>query len=211
MAQEKWYTPADIGMHIDENNIVQEKLRTKTVKGKFEHKLNLTDDFLSETEKERDKWLAANKQYNNKFKENRLFNLYKEHNISLRIKQFTKSQVRLFVIFKYGYSRWHHYYILLKDYIIQRDEQVDKIFELKEQEELYSFSFKGVEHGMNFPETINKLGNKFSEYAGQSPQYRNIYYKEYNIEIIIQDGTVKYLRKGKPGWMGSNLKYKDEP
>jgi hypothetical protein len=52
------------------------------------------------------------------------------------------------------------------------------------------------------------LGGDYYEYAGQSPQYRNIYYEEYNLEIIIQNERVKYIQKGKPGWMDSEMKFK---
>jgi len=48
------------------------------------------------------------------------------------------------------------------------------------------------------------------EYMGQSPQYRNIYYEKEDIEIIIQDFIVKYIQKGKPGWMDTPMKYKKE-
>ncbi|TSA25492.1 MAG: WG repeat-containing protein [Bacteroidetes bacterium] len=36
---------------------------------------------------------------------------------------------------------------------------------------------------------------------GQSPQYRDLWYPDHNLEVVIQDGTVKYLQQGKPGWV----------
>ena len=77
--------------------------------------------------------------------------------------------VDIYIKFIYGHSRWHHFYILLKNFIVERDDYIDDIFDLDELEKLYSFTFKGVGHGTTAMEMGEILGSDYYEYMGQSP------------------------------------------
>ncbi|MBK7884792.1 MAG: hypothetical protein IPJ81_14150 [Chitinophagaceae bacterium] len=56
-------------------------------------------------------------------------------------------------------------------------------------------------HGTTVLEMEKILGTGYEEDIKQMINYREIYYKEYNIEIVIQDEKVKYIKRGKPNWM----------
>lgn len=207
MEDNKWYVPVNIGMHIDPNTVKEERLSSAQAKEIFQKVTDLTPQARARFEALRDEWLKKNNEkYGKQFANDKLFRMDKKNDVSVHIHEFTKSEVRLYVLFIYGYSRWHHYYVLLKNYVVPRGDMIDETFRLDDLEKLYSFSFEGVGHGTGVEEMVTKLGTDYSEYAGQSPQYRNIYYEKYDIEIVIQDFEVKYLRKGRPGWAGANKK-----
>jgi len=210
IAEEKWYTPVDIGEHIDLNGLEEEKLSNARVKEIFQKETVFKKDFLTKLEKHRDQWLENNQMdYRNKFKNDRTFHLDRSHHpISASICQFSKSKAKIYIKFIYGHSRWHHFYIILRAFLVKRDSYLDEIFGLNELEKKYSYSFKGVTHGTAAIEVEQRLGGDYYEYAGQSPQYRNIYYEKFNLEIIIQNSKVKYIHKGKPSWMDTELKFK---
>ena len=210
IAEEKWYTPVDIGEHVDLNNIGEEKLAKTQVKEIFQKEAVFKEDALRKYETLRDKWLENNgAEYQNKFKNNKVFFLDKRnHSISADIYKFSKSKAKIYIKFIYGHSLWHHYYIVLANFLVERDPYIDEIFNLNELEKQYSYSFKGITHGTTTNEVEEILGRDYYEYAGQSPQYRNIYYEKHDLEIIIQDWRVKYIQKGKPGWMDTEMKIK---
>lgn len=211
IAKEKWYTPVDIGQHIDTNNVTEEKLSKDQAREIFKKDSYLQEDASKQYEKSKNEWFKNNStEYLEKFKDNKIFYLDKEnHPVSAYVYMFSKSEVKIYIQFIYGHSRWHHYYIVLKDYLIERDPYIDEVFNLNDLEKQYSFSYKGIGSGTSLQKVQEILGNDYYEYAGQSPQYQNIYYEKYNIEIIIQDWVVKYLRKGKPGWMDTEMKFKN--
>ena len=210
IAEKKWYTPVDIGQHIDSNGETEEKLSKAQVKEIFQKETIFRKESLKKYEKLRDKWIKNNgEEYINKFKNNKVFYLdRKNHPISANIYEFSKSKAKIYIKFIYGHSRWHHYYIILGSFLVERDPYIDEVFNLKELENKYSYSFKGVTHGTSAKEIEEILGSDYYEYAGQSPQYQNIYYEKYNIEIIIQDWAVKYVKEGKPSWMDTEMKFK---
>lgn len=114
------------------------------------------------------------------------------------VRAFSKDRVVIGVVFQTGFSRWHHYYELIASYLIPRTKEIDALFGLVELEKQYRLEYKGVRHGMPFGEAIEKiLGPYDCEYAGQSPQFRNIYYLKHDLEIVVQDGTIKYLKRGR--------------
>ena len=210
IAEEKWYTPVDIGQHIDSNEVIEEKLSKAQVKEIFQKETIFKIEALEKYEKLRDQWLETNREeYSNKFKNNKVFHLDKrDHPISANIYEFSKSKAKIYIKFIYGHSRWHHYYIILENFLVERNPYIDEVFNLNELEKIYSYSFKGVTHGTSANEVEEILGNDYYEYPGQSPQYRNVYYEKYNIEIIIQDWAVKYMQKGKPSWMDTEMNFK---
>ena len=210
IAEEKWYTPVDIGQHMDSSGVTQKKLSKAQVKEIFQKEIIFQEEALKRYEKIKDKWLEDNgAEYLNKFKNNKIFYLdRRDHPISASIYEFSKSKAKIYIKFIYGHSRWHHYYIVLGNFLAERDPYLDEVFNLNEIEKKYSYSFKGVTHGIPAEEVEEILGNNYYEYAGQSPQYRNIYYEQYNIEVIIQDWRVKYIQEGKPSWMDTEMKFK---
>ena len=208
--EETWYTPVDIGQHIDHDSKIEHKLSKDQVKEIFQKEILFKEEVLKKYEQLRDKWLEDNgEEYLNRFKNDIVFHLdVRNHPVSANIYKFSKSRVKIYVQFIYGYSRWHHYYILLDNFIVERDTYIDEIFNLNALYKKYSYSFRGLGHGSSIEEVEERLGCDYYEYAGQSPQYRNIFFEEYNLEIIIQDWAVKYLQEGKPGWMDTEMKFK---
>lgn len=204
--EEKWYAPINIGQHMDLNNIDEEILSKTQGRKIFQRETLFTQPFLKHIEGVRDHWLEQNNEkYRGQFNDHKLFQLDKAHAVTVDIHGFSKTNIRLYVSFIYGHSLWHHYDILLKAFLIERDDYIDGVFKLKELESRYSYTFKGARHGSTSTELEEKLGNNYFEYMGQSPQYRNIYYEQHDIEVVIQDDVVKYLCKGRPGWMNSNM------
>ncbi len=210
IAGKKWYTPVDIGQHIDFNGVIEEEISRAQVKEIFKKETIFQNSTLKKYKKLRDKWVENHREeYINKFKNNKVFHLDRNnHPISANIYEFSKSKVKIYIKFIYGHSRWHHYYIILGNFLVERDPYIDEVFNLKELENRYSYSFKGVTHGTSAKKIEEILGSDYYEYAGQSPQYQNIYYEKYNIEIIIQDWVAKYVQKGKPSWMDTEMKFK---
>ncbi len=203
--KEKWYIPVNIGQHIDRDNIHEEILSKTQGRTIFQTETLFTQSFRKQIEGERDLWLKKNNEtYKARFKDHKRFQPDKTHEVSVDVHEFSKKNVRLDVSFVYGYSRWHQYHILLRAFRIERDDHIDAVFRLKELESRYTFTFKGVGHGTTSTELEKILGNNYFEYRGQSPQFRNIYYRQHDIEVVIQDDLVKYLCKGRPGWMDSN-------
>jgi len=205
MAQENLYRPVDIGQHIDQNGVVEERLPN------VEHYFFLDKDtrshfeaeFKQELKNQRDQWLEKNEtDYLENFSKNKAFQRDQENSIGLFVREFSDKQVRINVTFIFGHSRWHHYEILLKDFIIDRNEQVDQMFRLKQLEEVYTTTHKGVGYGATLAEVLKGFGIKFYEYPGQSVQLRNIYFPEEDVEVVLQDEQVKYVQKGKPNWLG---------
>ncbi len=204
--EDKWYVPVNIGQHMDLNNIDEEILSKTQGRKMFQKETLFTQPFLKQIEGVRDHWLEQNNEkYREKFNDHKVFQLDKAHAVTVDIHGFSKTNVRFYVSFIYGHSRWHHYSILLKVFLIERDDYIDGVFSLRELESQYSFTFNGVGHGTTRKELEEILGSDYLEYRGQSPQYRNIYYQQHDIEVVLQDDLVKYLCKGRPGWMDSNI------
>jgi hypothetical protein len=212
LAAEQWFFLEDIGQHLDSRGVTLVPLSRQQAKELFKKETGLQEKALHQYEKIRDQRLKDfSKTYRHQFQNDKTFHIDKNNLVSASVYAFSKSKAKIHIKFVYGHSRWHHFYIALADFITERDPFLDGVFGLNELEKQYAFSFKGVCHGMPFAEVEEKLGKEFFNYAGQSPQYQNIYYEQYNLEIIIQDWKVKCLRKGKPGWMDTAMKFKNEP
>jgi hypothetical protein len=210
IAEEKWCAPVDIGEHVDLNDIGVEKLSKAQAKEIFQRETIFKQEALQKYEKLRDTWLKNNGPvYLKKFEDDKIFYLDRDnHPLSANVYEFSKAEAKIYIRFIYGHSRWHHYYIVLGNFLVKRDSYIDEVFSLNELEKRYSYSFKGVTHGMSAGEVEALLGGDYYEYAGQSPQYRNIYYEKYNLEIVIQNEQVKYIQKAKPSWMDTEMKFK---
>lgn len=196
MSQETTYSPVDIGQHIDQNGVLSERLSDV---GEIFY---LDKDNRSGIDREayqtfldlRNQWMEEHREeYLIQFAPDPVFYVDEEAPVDVIVKEFSHNKVRVYIVFTIGHSRWHHYYLLLKDYLIDRDELVDKIFRLKQIEGLYAATYKGIGHGASFHDLVRRLGLNYREYTGQSMQYRTLYYPDDNVEVILQDGVVKYL------------------
>ncbi len=206
MAKDQWVKLIDIGEHIDFSEAKEETINKAQAVKIFQKNDLLTKDALTEMKKIRDGLIKKNKKtFMEKNKKDNSFFLDTKYPISIEISRISKTKVNIYILFVYGHSRWHSFYMCIKNYIIKRDADIDEIFNLKELEENYFFSFKGIGHGTAFEYMEKKLGKNYYEYLGQSPQLRNIYYEKYNIEVVIQDFVVKKINKGRPGWMDSGM------
>lgn len=212
ITEEKWYAPVDIGQHIDSNNVAEDKLSQGQIEEIFQKENVFRKESLERYEKLRDRWLEENgEEYKKGLDDNRYFRLDSgNHPVSADVYQFSKSRAKIWIKFLYGYSRWHHYYVVLGNLLMDRDDYIDEIFGLRELEKKYTFSFKGIAHGTPVDELERVLGNDYYEYASQSPQYRQLYYERHKIEVIVQDFEVKYLQKSRPGWMDTDMKMKKD-
>ncbi|MBL7138857.1 MAG: WG repeat-containing protein [Bacteroidales bacterium] len=204
MSQEKLFSPVSIGQHIDPNGVKNEILTNvgevffldKDSRGKINHEAYQT--LLSK----RDAWMEEQRQeYLDRFTPDPLFNVDVEAPVDVVVKEFSGDKVRVNIVFTIGHSRWHHYHLLLKDYWIDRNETVDQIFRLNHLEEVYTATYLDIGHGSSFPEVLRALGLNYREYMGQSPQYRHLWFPDHNLEVVIQDGIVKYVQNWKPAWV----------
>ena len=162
----------------------------------------LSDNFYNEMKVLRDEWIKDNlTEYLNKFKKSPAFRLDTTHNISAHIAKFSGSQVIIFIVFKIGHIFWRDISLALKNYLLNRNDFIDSVFNLKKLEEIYSFTFKDVGYGTPQDEMFKKLGNNFYEHINQATEFGQLYYEEYDLEIIMQGYIVKYLLKGRPSWM----------
>ncbi len=205
-ADEQWYTPVDIGQYLDTNAAPTAIELTETAfQTIMQADGSLQEDALRKYRSLRDDWLATHgEEYIKKFDYNKAFLL--DSSLSGNLYQFSNLEAKFYITFTYGHSRWHHYYIALANFLVERTPYIDTVFNLPALEQRYSYSFEGLTHGTTI-ETMEKiLGTDYQEYAGQSPQYRKIYYEQYDIEIIIQAQVVKFVQQGKPGWMDSDMK-----
>ena len=216
MSQEKIYRPVDIGQHIDQNEVQEETL--SNVEDVFfldqNNRSGINPEALQSFVELRDNWIEQHrKEYLNNYAPNPAFYVDEETPIDVIVKEFSRDQVRICIVFTIGHSRWHHYHLLLKDYIIDRNDTVDQLFRLKLLEKRYGATFNGVGHGASFYDLLRSVGMNYREYIGQSMQYRTLYYPDQNLEVVLQDGTVKYLVEEKPGWVeksGTEEKLSDD-
>jgi hypothetical protein len=125
--------------------------------------------------------------------------------------RFNASRVVVRVLAPLGGYLWHNYFETLAVYEFNRRRRLDDIFNLVATEKRLSFTFKGIGHGTpagyfsspdNEKDLVTKaLGVPDDEYMSQTPSYRLIYYRRYNISIEIHDGVVYAVERGKPGWV----------
>jgi hypothetical protein len=205
VAQEKYYIPVDIGQEVDTIYATEEKPDDAEVKDIFQKdSAALSKKYIKKIEELRDDWMKLKgKEYKKKFDSDKQFKKDDASPVSVIVHEFSQSTVKIYIVFVYGHSMWHHYYVLLKNLVINRNEYIDDVFDLKEMEEQYSYVFKKIGYGSTTSEMYKKFGKNYVEYEGQSPDFRDIYYEKYNIEVVIQDQKIKYLKKGKPGWVTS--------
>ncbi|MBE0648903.1 MAG: WG repeat-containing protein, partial [Bacteroidales bacterium] len=205
MSKAQTFYPADIGQHIDANGIPTESL--SDVEQSFfldkDRRGQINPELLVELHATRDHWMEQEREgyLTRMFATDPLFNVDVEAPIDVIVREFSPDGIRVHILFTIGHSRWHHYYILLKDYQMARNETVDQIFQVKQLEEVYAETCQGIGHGSSFPDLLRALGLNYTEYMGQSHQYRNLWFPDHQVEVIIQDGYVKYLQYAKPGWV----------
>ncbi|MBK7884791.1 MAG: hypothetical protein IPJ81_14145 [Chitinophagaceae bacterium] len=84
----------------------------------------------------KDEYINLNsKEYRKKIEPgNRFFYADTSHHISVKITEFSKNKARINIVFSYGQSLWHNYYVLLKNYLVERSKAMDNIFYLKQDE-----------------------------------------------------------------------------
>ena len=106
--KEKWYTPVDIGQHMDSIGVTEVKLSKAQVKEIFQKETIFQKEALKRYENIKDKWLEDNgAEYLNQLRNNKNFHLDKrDHPISANIYIFSKSMAKIYIKFFYGYSRW---------------------------------------------------------------------------------------------------------
>ncbi len=213
MSQEKIYHPVDIGQHFDQNGVQEETL--SRVEEIFyldkDNRSGINPEALQSLIELRDSWMKENREeYLNKFAPDPAFCVDEESTVDVVIKEFSHDKVRILIVFTIGHSRWHHYHLLLKDCLIDRTDKVDQMFRLKQLEDRYGAAFNGVGHGASFHDLLRSFGLNFQEYVGQSMQYRTLYYPDQNLEVVLQDGIVKYLVEEKPAWV-EKLGTEEEP
>ncbi|MBK8011122.1 MAG: hypothetical protein IPK13_07205 [Deltaproteobacteria bacterium] len=117
------------------------------------------------------------------------------------VRGFSRSEVRVFVLWATGASRWHHFFDLVADFQVARTADLDRRLGLAALEADYALEVCGVRHGMRVDDAIAALPGVLLEYPGQSLQFRRLYTVDCDVEIVVQDFIVKYLRRGDPGWL----------
>jgi len=209
--KEKWYVQVDIGKYVNSNGATNEVLRNSRAKSIFQKGTLLSTNFLIAYEATRDQWLKENDdQYVKRFKNYNGFFKDKNHAIKTTLKRFSATKARIQISFIYGHYRWHHYFILLENYTVPRSPYIDDVFGLAALEKKYSYSVKGIGHGLSATDMERVLGEDYWEYAGQSPSFRKVYYEELDVEVVIQHWVVKYINKGRPKFMDTDMKYKNK-
>jgi hypothetical protein len=118
--------------------------------------------------------------------------------LGVKVHEFSTRRARVWVVRPTRQSRWHHLFDLVSELVLDRTARVDALFGLPALEAQYTASFAGVRHGMKVSE-LPPLG-PCRDYPGQSPSFRNIYCEDHELEIVVQDGIVKYVQHGKPSW-----------
>lgn len=203
MSQEKVYSLADIGQHIDRTGVSEEILQhveevfffDKDDRGKINHEVFQT--LLSQ----RDNWMEALwEEFVKRLSSDPQFLADADAPVDVLVQEFSKDTVRVSIVFSLGHSRWHHYYIQLKDYRFRRNETVDRIFRLKKLEETYTATYKDIGNGSSFTDVLRALGLNFLEYSGQTPQYRNLFFPDHNLEVVLQNDQVKFIQMERPSW-----------
>ncbi|MBN1925336.1 MAG: hypothetical protein JW798_05825 [Prolixibacteraceae bacterium] len=206
MAQEKWYKPVNIGCY-SLNFVPEKEIGTDEL---YNYLSEIPGNFYSE-QFERELNQAMSEWKNDSIglppidlENDPYYNSNPDRKLEYMVAGFSDNKVNLHIYFEFGSSRWHHYLALLANLILPRSEKTDSLLNMKYYDELYKTTFMGLSHGSSLKDVKNSLGTGYSEYIGQNLQLQNIYFKKYNIEICLQDRIVKYIKKGKPGWMDSD-------
>ena len=121
-AQEKWYKPVDIGQHIyiDSSLVKEEKLSKAEANKIFGKDTISSKEFFVKMNALRDSWLKLyEERYKQKFYTAKYFNKEKDFRVTYQISKFSNSQAKIYVIFTYGHYMWHHYHVLLKEFLIE--------------------------------------------------------------------------------------------
>ncbi len=193
---EHWYRPVDIGEHVDVGGVRPEVVPPTQVLNWFTERR-----FTPEGEKHfggiaatlPDPPPAAHAH-------DPAYRRVATPTLGAKVREFSERRARVWVLRSTGTSRWHHFFTLVSELVVDRTAGVDAVLGLSELEAQYSASFAGVRHGMKFSE-LPRLG-PCRDYQGQSPDFRNVYCEEHDIEIVVQDGIVKYVHRGRPSWAG---------
>ncbi len=205
MAEQKWYKPVNLGCHYL-NFIAEENISSEDVARYFHSKGDhiLTPMFEQELNSLVEEWRKHDDgSISPEFQNDPYFIPNNEYLVEYAIGGFSEDSVNVMFFFRYGASRWHHYNALLKNLIIPRSSVVDSIFNMIYYDDLYTTSYKGIGYGSSESNMETALGTGYYEYIGQSIQLKNVFYKQENMEICLQDGIVKYVKEGRPSWMES--------
>lgn len=205
MAQDMTYQPVNTGQHIDANGVdVTDLIHAGDVfyPGK-DGNVAIIPDLLRQLTDHRDRWINSSREeyLTRNFASDPLFSVDQEFPVEVLVREFSANDGWVSVVFSVGYSRWHHYYMLLKDYRINRSPEVDRMFGLDQLVKKYTLTYQDIGYGSSFQDLIHTLGLNFLEYPGQSIQLRTLYFPGADLEVILQDGMVKYLENGKPEWV----------
>jgi hypothetical protein len=127
------------------------------------------------------------------------------------VAQFSKDKVIISILYPLGAHRWHHYFETIATYEIKRTPVIDEMFDLRELEKKFSYTYKGVGYGTSagYTSAAGGLNNKLTEilgqpdaeYPGQSPSLRQLYYRQHNLYVEIHEGVVYFVEHRKPDWI----------
>ena len=124
------------------------------------------------------------------------------------VSKFNKEEVYIKILKPLGGWRWHHHFDCLAVYRTKRNQTVDDIFGTDKLYEKFSFTYKGIGHGMPGPDirakdnkVIEILGKPDYVYPSQSPSLGRYYYRKHDLYIVTHHFLIYYLEKGKPGWV----------
>ncbi|MBN2018536.1 MAG: hypothetical protein JW794_10470 [Candidatus Cloacimonetes bacterium] len=205
MAQ-KWYRPVNIG-HVYLNFIAEKKLSEDDANANFVVCNNniMSELFKGELQELTEEWKKNDKgSISPNFQNDPYFTPNRDYKIDYSIDAFSDDSINVKFFYEYGTSRWHHYNALLMNLIIPRNSRLDSIFNMEYYESLYKTVYNGIGHDSTGKQMEEELGTDYFEYFGQSLQLRNVYYEDQNLEICLQDGIVKFVKIGRPGWMDSD-------
>ena len=121
--------------------------------------------------------------------------------LSVVVSSFSERRVELQVLRRTGASRWHRYFDLVSELLIERTSAVDERLGLVALHAQYALEVCGVAHGARLGDVMAKLGPQWQEYPGQSPSFRRLYFARCEATAVVQDGIVMYFEPGRPTWV----------
>jgi len=197
---ERWLHPVDIGLHVEQGAVRERSVSERELWQLFAQGTSQL------TAKGRARYAEAKRRLAQAVRppaSRRLDPAYRalDEPPFARVHELSSRRVRVFVLHKTGVSRWHHFFRLLDALLVERSPAVDRAFGLPALEGLLGTTYRGVGHGTTFEAAVRLLGDSFDEYLGQSPDFRNIYYPQHNLELVVQAGRVMILHRRRPGWM----------
>ncbi len=204
----KWYRPVDIGRHLDRGKVTQKRISPERAIELFRAddrigSCALTDEGKGMFEPATRKLIRSAKPwFRTKRSKDRALRSFKGP-LAVIVREFSTDEVRIWVVWKKGHSRWHSFFDLVAEYLVKRSGPVDGLFFLDQLEQRYALTYQGIGHGTTVDELTAKLGTKHKEYPGQSPSFRNLYFPNHELHVVIQESIVMYVERERPGWADS--------